>query len=90
MNGPELLIAQLERHGWTVCGRGRGFVRLIWPGVTDRTALFVPTDPSAGDFAELWQAALGELEDAVATGVQAARVLAEVHAAGGRVVSPPA
>ncbi|WP_433730762.1 hypothetical protein ACQP2Y_20950 [Actinoplanes sp. CA-051413] len=57
------------------------YVRLLWPGhaeLAGRT-LFVPLDPDAPDFDELWQAALGELEDAVATGAQAARVLAGLH-----------
>jgi hypothetical protein len=74
------LVDELTARGWTVAGTGRGYTRLLWPGLADRGALFVPTDSSAPDFAELWQAVLAELEDAVATGVQAAYVLAGLDA----------
>lgn len=81
MSGPQLLVAELEKHGWIACATGRGCVRLTWPGLTDRTALLVPTDPADPEFTDLWLAALDELEDAVAVGMQAARVIAEVTAA---------
>ena len=79
MTDPQQLVAALEERGWTPANQGSGYVRLYWPGLTNRTALFVPTSPDSPDFTDLWQSTLAELEDAVATGVQAAYVLAGLH-----------
>jgi len=71
VSGPQRFVGDLIARGRTVACEGRGFVRLNWPGLADRPALFVPTDPSAPEFPNLWQAVQAELEDAVATGVPA-------------------
>lgn len=76
MIDPQRLAGELVRAGWTVAGRGRGYVRLLWPGLREHEFLLVPTDTTAPDFDGLWQAAISELEDTVATGVRAAHVLA--------------
>jgi hypothetical protein len=82
---PKRLVDELTRAGWIIVDHGRDSScrRLAWPGLTDRTALFVPLDTTAPDFPDLWQAALAELEDAVAIGVQAAHVLAGLHPTAG-------
>jgi hypothetical protein len=82
---PQRLVDELTHAGWIIVDHGRdgSYQRLAWPGLTDRTALFVPLDTTAPDFRDLWQAALAELEDAVATGVQAAHVLAGLHPTAG-------
>lgn len=86
MTDSQRLITDLVAAGWNIADRGRGYTRLFWPGLREHTTLFVPTDQSAPDFPDLWQAALGELEDAVATGVKAAHALAgQVAPYAGRV-----
>lgn len=75
MTDPQKLVAALEERGWTVAGRGRGYVRLSWPDGR-AGSLVVLLDPSAPEFDQHMEAVRTELEDAVATGVQAAYVLA--------------
>jgi hypothetical protein len=67
---PQRLVDELTARGWTVAGHRTGvYVRLRWPGLDELAGryLFVPLDQAAPDFAEGWQAAIAELEDAVAT-----------------------
>lgn len=76
MTDPQRLIDDLTAAGWNIAGKGRSYTRLFWPGLREHTFLLVPTDQGDPEFLDLWRAALGELEDAVATGVKAAHALA--------------
>jgi len=71
MTGPQHLVDGLTARGWIVAGTGRGYTRLFWPGITDRAPLFVPTDPSAPDFNDLWRAALADGEAALRSKMKA-------------------
>ena len=86
MTDQQRLVDELLNAGWTRVSEPTGdHVRLIWPGMTDRTALYIPLDPAAAHFTDLWQAALAELEDTIAAGVLAADVLARFYTTPGRV-----
>lgn len=76
----EHLIAALERFGWQRCGgRANSYVRLRRPDALwrDGVSLVVPLDASAGDFAELMQAAVSELQLTADRGELARQVLTE-------------
>lgn len=52
LNDGERMVAALEAVGFTILGRGRGYVRMGRPG-SDSGWWPVPTDPTAPEFAEM-------------------------------------
>lgn len=75
-NAGTRLVAALTAAGFTTAGRGRGYVRMGWPGTPEpRGNLRVPTDDRYADYPALLAAALGELGDAARRGEAATRAL---------------
>lgn len=70
------LVAALTAAGFTTAGRGRGYVRMGWPGSPElRGNLCAPTDDRYADYPDLLAAVLAELEYAARRGEAATRAL---------------
>lgn len=76
ITNPARLVEALRDAGWQVAGAKQGvYVRLAWPGAPNRS-LLIPIDQTAPEFEELLRAAVSQLEQAAATGRDAAQALA--------------
>lgn len=75
----ELMLAA----GFTEAGRGRGHVRLGWPGSPEsRGTLVLCTDPTAPEYLNMLDAALDELAAARDRGAKARDVLEQLRTEG--------
>lgn len=81
---PQGLVAAMEAAGFLPIGGREGtYARMQWPaGGLMHHWVLVPLDKSAGDFADLMDAALAELTLVATSGRVAGEVLAAVSAAG--------
>lgn len=53
-NSGSRLVDALTAAGFTVAGRGRGYVRMGWPGsAPGRGSLMVPTDATTPEYTEM-------------------------------------
>jgi hypothetical protein len=70
-----VVVAAMERAGWTqVGGRDGQYTRLRLLG-EERTSTLVPLDPSAGDYPDLMGAVVAELVAQTVAGFRAMTVL---------------
>lgn len=75
-NDGQRLVAALTAAGFTVAGRGRGYVRMGWPGSPPmRGSLMVPTDDGAPEYAADLAAVKADLVAEARRGEAARRAL---------------
>ncbi|MEV5819265.1 hypothetical protein AB0L22_08830 [Micromonospora haikouensis] len=79
-NAGQRLVAALTAAGFTTAGRGRGYVRMGWPGSAElRGNLLIPTDDTAPEYAELLEAVGAQLRRAVRRGEAARSAINAYH-----------